>query len=411
MAHLAVIAPPLAGHLAPLAVLGHKLVERGHRVTFVNQADAAGLIRSESIGFVTVGAHSHPPRSLEQRIARMSRLNGPIGIRGLIRDVAAFTDMLCRELPARLHSIGADAVIADQMEPAGGLVADYLGLPLVSVASALPINREPGLPPPYLGWRFDDSPGGMRRNAGGWRVADWLMRPANAVISRHAAAFRLPPRRRAEDCLSPTLELAQAVAGLDFPRRELPAHFHYLGGFREETDESFDWPEDGRPLAFCSLGTLQGGRAGIFRRVAKACQGLGLRLVIAHGGRLSDGEVGDLPGDTIVRDFVPQRAVLARSSVAISHCGLNTVVDALACGVPILGLPLAFEQPATAARLAYCGAGLVLSHRAGSRRIRRSLEALLGDSRHSVAAGRIQDEIARAGGAGRAADLIEASLS
>jgi zeaxanthin glucosyltransferase len=410
MAHFAVIAPPLPGHFNPLSTLAKRLVGRGHRVSFVNQADAATLIRDPAIAFAAVGKRTHPPGSLDARVARMARLNGPIGMNRLIRDVASLTDMLCNELPSMLRSIGADAVIADQMEPAGGLVAEALGLPWISVATALPINREPAVPPPYLGWRFDDSAAGIKRNRGGWRVSDWLMRPANAVIARNAEALSLPPRHRTEDCLSQSLQVAQAVAGLDFPRRELPANFHYCGGFRDPETEALDLPLDGRPLAYCSFGTLQGGRLGLFRRVAKACDALGLQLVIAHGGRLTDAASDSLPGNPIIRAFVPQRAVLARSSVAISHCGFNTVLDALECGVPILALPLAFEQPATAARLAYCGAGLVVPRWAGSRRIAQALEALLSEPRHREAARRLSVEIAEAGGADRAADLIESQL-
>ena len=413
MAHVAVVAPPLPGHFNPLLILAGKLAESGHRVTFVNQADAAGMLGGSAFGFEAVGLDSHPRGSLPARVERMARLNGPLGMRRMIRDVAEFTDLLCRELPGVLQRIGADLVISDQMEAAGGLVAEHLGLPFVSVATALPINREPGLPPPYLGWRYDSSERGIRRNLGGWRVTDWLMRPVGEVIDRHARAFGLGPRRLAEDCLSPRLQIAQAVASLDFPRRALPANFQYLGPFRSE-DEAEAPPlpgEDGRPLAFCSLGTLQGSRKAIFRRVAGACDTLGLQLVIAHGGRLSAAEGGRLPGKPLVFDFVPQRALLNRCAVAISHCGFNTVLDALSFGVPILALPLAFEQPATAARLAHAGAGRVLPSWAGERRIRRGIAALIEDESHAEAAGLIATDIRHSGGVEEAARLIGSMLA
>jgi zeaxanthin glucosyltransferase len=342
----------------------------------------------------------------------MARLLGWFGLRAMIRDVAAATDMLCGTLPAALRRIGADALICDQMEAAGGLVAEHLGLPFVSVATALPIDREPALPPPYLGWRYDPGGWGLRRNAGGWRVADWLMRPAARVIERHALRFGLPPRRRAEDCLSPTLELAQAVASLDFPRRALPPAFRYLGPFRIAEGRGLELPDDdGRPLAFCSLGTLQGGRKAMFARVAAACASLGLRLVLAHGGRLSPAAARALPGNPLTFDFVPQRALLARCTVAVSHCGFNTVLDAMTFGVPVLALPIAFEQPATASRLVHASAGLALPRWAGERRIRRALAALVGESRFAAAAATAAAHPPAPGGAGGAARLIGNWLS
>lgn len=411
MAHFAVLAPPLPGHFNPLLVLSRELVRRGHRVTFVNQPDAEALVRGKGVDFAAIGARSHPPGSLAARTRALGRLRGPIGLRGTIRDVASLTDAFCRDGPAVLSRIGADAVLADQMEAAGGLLAEHLRLPFASIATALPINREPAVPPPYLGWRYDPTERGIRRNEGGYRVADLLMAPVAETIARHAAALGLPPRRRAEECLSPVLQVAQAVAEIDYPRVQLPPAFHYVGPFVEAGEAAFELPEHDRPLAFCSFGTLQGGRAGLLRRVAAACADLGLCLVLAHGGRLSAEAARRLPGDTLVYDFVPQRAVLAKAAVAISHCGFNSVLDALSFGVPIVALPLAFEQPATAARLVRAGVGeMVPPLRRTRRGLRRALERVLETPAYGAAAGEVAARMQTAGGVGRAADLIEASL-
>ena len=103
----------------------------------------------------------------------------------------------------------------------------------------------------------------MRRNLGGWRVSDWLMRRVGGGIERNSERLGLPPRRRLEDCLSPRLQISQMVRSLDFPRRELPPTFHYIGPFRRAEPGAFELPPgDGRPLVYCTLGTLQGSRAG-----------------------------------------------------------------------------------------------------------------------------------------------------
>ena len=123
-------------------------------------------------------------------------------------------------------------MIVDQLEAGGGLVAEHLGLPFISIAATVPINREEGIPPPYVGWRYDPSEAGANRNRGGWRVTDLLMRRVGKAIERNAHLLGLPPRRRLEDCLSPLLQLSQMVPSIDFPRRELPPTFHYTGPFR-----------------------------------------------------------------------------------------------------------------------------------------------------------------------------------
>jgi MGT family glycosyltransferase len=393
-------------------VLADELTARGHRITFVGQPDARTLVRGEGIGFAAVGEASHPAGSLDARTGRMARLNGLFGMRGMIRDVAALTDMLCREAPGTLREIGADAVIADQMEAAGGLVAEHLRLPFVTTATGLPINREPGVPPPYLSWDYRQSEQGEKRNLGGYRVSDWLMSGVGDAIEHHSRRFGLTPRRRAEDCFSPFAQLAQAVPGIDFPRSELPRSFHYLGPFRP--DREAEWrppPGDERPIAFCSLGTLQGSRASIFRKVAEASDRLGLRLVLAHGGRLPPEDIARLPGEPLVYDFVRQRAVLARAAIAVTHAGFNTVLDALSFGVPLVAIPLAFEQPATAARLRYAGVAEVVGKRSGAGGIAQAMERLLEDGTYRERAAAVRAEIELAGGVQEAADLAEACLT
>jgi zeaxanthin glucosyltransferase len=65
-----------------------------------------------------------------------------------------------------LRAIGAQAVIADEMEAAGGLVAEHLGLPFVSVANAVSVRREPSVPSPVLPFDYDPSRRGKSATAG-----------------------------------------------------------------------------------------------------------------------------------------------------------------------------------------------------------------------------------------------------
>jgi UDP:flavonoid glycosyltransferase YjiC (YdhE family) len=52
--------------------------------------------------------------------------------------------------------------------------------------------------------------------------------------------------------------------------------------------------------------------------------------------------------------------LLCRSTLAISHAGLNTVLDALSESVPIVAIPVTNHQPGVAARISWLGAGEML---------------------------------------------------
>lgn len=407
MAHFAFVAPPLRGHYRPLSHLAAELIKRGHRATFLHHADAAPLVEAEGAEFEPLGEGAPP---VADWTAPMARIRGLVGLGGTLDGMVGFTDMFCREAPSALRRIGADAIIVDQLEPGGGLVAESLGLAFASVAVTIPINREAGVPPPYVGWRCDSSEKGIRRNLGGWRVSDWLMRRVGDGIERNAGRLGLAPRRRLEDCLSPLLQISQMVRSLDFPRSCLPAGFHYTGPFRRAEPGAFELPPgDGRPLVYCTLGTLQGSRAGIFRNVALACANLDLRLLITQGNRGAL-KPGNLPGNPLVYDWVPQEAVLAQADVVVSHGGMNTVLEPLARGLPMVVMPLAFEQSAIAARLERAGVARALSRRTSPRRLAKAIDEVRTNPGFRERADAVRLEMSGAGGVRRAADLIEAAL-
>ena len=390
-----------------MAALASELVRRGHTATFLHVADVAPRLSRLSHNFVPIGAASHPRGWLDAATRNLGRVNGPLGIGPVIQDLAGMTAMLCRELPQALRALSVDMVLADQFEAAGGMVAYHLGLPFISLAAALPLNWEEGIPCPFVGW----SPGETRwhryRNIASAYAAKTAMRPVGDVIEAYAAQWRLGPGRQVGHYMSGFAQISQLVQGLDFPRRSLIGCFHYCGPLRRETAPAIPASRSsGR--AFASLGTLQGHRVAMFERIARATQACGIELTIAHGGLLSKDEVARLSRHARVHAFVPQAQVLAETDVAVLHGGLNTVLDALAQGVPVVVLPLAFEQSAIAARVKRAGAGRVAkAWKAGTGRLTRLIGDVLREPPYAEAAARLRDEIRAAGGVKRAADIVE----
>ena len=410
--HVALISPPLPSHLSTHLVLGEALVQLGHRVTLLHQADVGDRPRPAGIDFQAIGAASHPRGSLAPLLARTASRQ-PWAVFGVIADMARNTDLFCREGPAALSDLGVDCLIADQMEPAGGLLGDYLQLPYASLACAVPMNREPDLPLPTLPFAYPKTERDRQIVQGATRVFDLMMGRQGKVIQRHAQAFGLGDRRTLDDCFSPYLQLSQCLPGFDFPRRAPPAQFHEVGPLRSPSvqQQRFDLEIDPqRPFIFASFGTLQGSRLALFRRVAQACRRLNAQVLIAHCGRLDGTAERQLldDGATWVTDFAPQEAIIARADAVITHGGFNTVLDCLAAGKPMLALPMVFDQPGIARRLERVGAGICLAPRLASRaRLAQALGAVLADPAYRRAAERFVPIAAAAGGASTAARLVD----
>jgi len=388
--HFAAFCPPYSSHLRAFAALAKGLADRGHRVTFMLPPDCALPLQHPGIDVLHVG----------------DRDPGCGGMQGrAIASSARRTDELCREAD-RLPAF--DAVLGDQMEPAGGLIAAYRDVPLISVACALPLERDKGVPLPFLGWPFDPSNRGLRRNRGGERVARIILRHHNAVISDWADRFGIGPRAGLADCLSPVLTVSQTLPGFDFPRTG--SIIVETGLLRQPQHQAFPEdirPDPSRPFVYASLGTVQGHRLRLLRKIADACSTLNAQLLICHAGGLSP-EAASTIRATWVRDFIPQEAILDRADVCITHAGLNTAMEALVRGVPMLAIPIAFDQPGVAARLVHHGAALRHSHRwMSSGALASSIRQLLRNPQFAQNA----SSFSPGGGVALAVERIEETLS
>lgn len=413
--HFGIVSPPVSGHINPFGALGRELIRRGHRVSLIHMPDLAERARAEGLGFIGIGYSDHPPGSLSESLAQLARLQGWAALRFTIRAVSRTTEMICRDAPGCIRSTGIDALLVDQTEPAGGAVAEHLGLPFVTVSNALILNREPRVPPPFTGWNYSDNPFARLRNRIGYYASDRVMAPVRAVLRSYREKWGLTPHAKPDDSFSPLAQISQLAPAFDFPRRELPPSFEYVGPLRDAIPRGggFPWHRlDGRPLVYASLGTLQNRKHWVFRCFAEACAGLPVQLVIAHGGGLDEAAAAALPGNPVAVAYAPQREVLARARLTLTHAGLNTVLDSLTYGVPLIAVPITYEQPAIASRVRWCGAGRVLSLSSLTmERLRSTIRAVLDDPSYTANAQVVRRSIESLGGVARAAEVIEKAIS
>jgi zeaxanthin glucosyltransferase len=295
-------------------------------------------------------------------------------------------------------------------------VADYLGLPWISIALIPPLLQDDRFPPFWFGWAAEQDRLSRLRN----RFAIFLLlriaAPLFKEVNQQRSAWGLKPFRRSEEALSPLAQITQLPEVLEFEVvGEKPAGLHYTGPFvhsQQRPAVEFPWERlDGRPLIYASMGTLQNGSEAIFRTIAEACAGLETQLLISLGGRLDPATLGKLAGNPLVVSFAPQLEILKRAALVITHAGLNTVLESLSEGVPLVAVPLANDQPGVAARVKARGACVVVPrYRLNATRLRKAVLLVLQDARYREAAQVLQKTIQRMDGPGRAADLIEQVL-
>jgi MGT family glycosyltransferase len=409
--HYGIVTPPVPGHIYPFGALGRELIARGHRVTLLQMEDVRPRAVAEGLEFAALGESDHPAGSLEGSLAQLGTLSGLAALRFTIEAVRRTTEMICRDAPDVVKARGIDRLLVDQMEPAGGSVADRLGIPFFTICNALALNRESYMPPPFTGWKYRRSAWALGRNCIGYAIHDRLMAPVMHIVRTWRARWGLPPLRSADDSFSRLAQISQMTRGFDFPRKRLPPQFAYVGPLRRKTPSSQPFPReklDGRPLIYASLGTLQHAKRDLFATMAEACAPLDVQLVIAHNGGLDETSIAALAGFPLAVRFAPQRELLERAALTLTHAGLNTVLDSLAGGTPMIAIPITYEQPAIAARVEVAGAGLSISPaRLSVARLREGIRRVLRDGSYRDRARWAAYEIREAGGVQKAASTIE----
>jgi len=109
-------------------------------------------------------------------------------------------------------------------------------------------------------------------------------------------------------------------------------------------------------------GTILNGRVDVFQTIVAALvKNKKLQLVLSIGDQVDPKRIGPVPSNAIIVKRAPQLELLKQASVCITHAGLNAVLESLAQGVPQLAVPIAYDQPGVAARIAQKQTGVVTS--------------------------------------------------
>ena len=415
MARFGAFCFPGTGHLNPMTALAHSLQLRGHEVVIFGIADTETSVRATGIEFHRVGVEDYPLGTLKKLDEQLAGLRGIAAFRFTLERVRNSMRMTLRDGPGAVRTANVEALLVDEAEFAGN-VADHLGLPWISIALIPPLLPDDRFPPFWLGWAAGQDRLSRLRNRLAIHLLLRISAPIFREVNRQRIAWGLKPHTRHEEELSPLAQIAQLPEALEFEiLGKKPAGLHYTGPFlnaQQRPAVDFPWNRlDGRPIIYASLGTLQNGSEAIFRTITDACAGLDAQLVISLGGGLDPAKLGNLAGEPLVVHFAPQLEILKRAALVITHAGLNTVLESLCEGVPMVVIPLGNDQPGVAARLKARGACVVISrHRLSPSKLRKAVMLVLQDKGYRKAAQVLQSAIQQLNGPAHAVDLIEQVL-
>lgn len=386
MAHLVMASIPAPGHVNPHAEVVRRLVERGHRVTYVN--DESWRDRVEALG-ATLAPYPSPiaEHAFDESTEPVEHL-------------ALFQ----REYEAMLPVV--EQVLDD--DPADLALHDIAGVPLRLLAHERELPSVQ-LSPTYVAWEgyeddlaaFHDS---LRSDP---RGVDYLARQRAMLAAHGVDADPLVWLGRPGRSVVLVAEALQPNA--DRVDRDV---YTFVGPAVRRADPGAWSRTDDRRIVLVSLGSAFTDQPAFYRACLGAFGSMpGTRLILQIGAKtpVDDVTLGEpLPDHVEIHRWVAQREILEAAEVFVTHAGMGGASEGLVTGTPMIAVPQAVDQHENADALVALGVAVRLDTAdATVERLRAAHDEVTSDAVRARSR-QVGAELAAAGGADRAVEIVEA---
>ena len=144
--------------------------------------------------------------------------------------------------------------------------------------------------------------------------------------------------------------------------------FFFIGPSIEERpiDNSFTFKKDEKKkLIYISLGTIFNNNLEFFKNCIEAFRNSKeFQIILSIGKILKVKDLGDLPENIFVFNYVPQLQVLKQADIFITHGGINSINEAILLkNLPLIVIPQEIDQFDNAKLIEKYGAGIVLDNK------------------------------------------------
>ncbi|MEU5809433.1 macrolide family glycosyltransferase [Streptomyces sp. NPDC047718] len=389
MAHIAFFNFPAVGHVNPTLGVVEELVKRGHRVTCTSTEYFAPAF--EAIGATPIVYES--PFGEFYRSPYNEEMMAGEGLRCLDEAIA-----LHKQVSGYYGDDRPDVIVHDFMAWGARFYASEHNIPAVRLFPSYGVSETFNIAQKFP-WSAPDDP----------QILEMVQRLVGLLPT-----FGLPGDMGA-------FVTHVEEVGVVF----LPREFHYDG---DSFDERFvfagpsikdrsafqgSWqPKSDRPVLLISLGTAATGWSEFFSLALEAFGDTEWDVVMAVGDHVDPAELGEIPANFEVSRHVPQLDVLKHAGVFLTHAGMNSTMESLYHGVPMVAVPQMNEQRANALRVEELGLGRHLPREEVTvESLRDAVKAVAGDASVAERVRQMQATLHAVDGPVVAADAVEKRLA
>ena len=435
---------PFTGHVYPNIALAHALRARGHEVAFYTGALVRPTVEQEGFAYFPFDAVARGIAKLvglQQRddtaydvpelyqgltdLFTPAAGQGSVGrakwLKAMYRDwilgtvpqqVTDLRTVLARWKPDVLVSdpfMWAPSLVLHETQPVPIVIFSYFAGCLLPGPGAPPFGA--GLPA-IIDWRTRS----LARGVG--IVRNLFFADINRGVDTMRGRYGLP--RVATPVLEYTkrlpLYLVARVPEFDYQREDLPPSVQYVGPClwdKQRHAPPPTWLEQvppDRPLVYVTEGTANVHEAVLLKAAAKGLANAGMQVVMTTGRHREPQalDLGDLAPNIRVERWVAHSDLFPKTTAVVTHGGSGSVLSALDAGLPLVIVPMQWDQAENARRVVASGAGLrLLPAQVTPEAIRNAVDRILGDPSFAQNARNLADAFRRYGGPKRAAKLLE----
>jgi MGT family glycosyltransferase len=385
------VSNPMRGHVNPTFPVVRELVKRGAEVVYY-------LTEAFRMDVEAAGAVLRPYDALPDNPApSKTGSGGPgndfhFGTGPLI--MARECQHIIPQVLERIRAERADYLVYDKMCMWGYWIAQALHIPAIQCNTTYASNKH-----------FNVM---QAQGVAAPRPSPLMIGKIIGIFIKLQATYRLPRFDVSRFFLN-----AEPLNIVFLPREFQPQgqtfdeRFVFVGPALAPEAEEMAEPSQDPPLLYISLGTMFNNRADLFQLCFEAFGNESWQVVLSSGNRVHQTILGQAPANFSLAPFVPQLEILRKASVFLTHGGMNSTMESLYYGVPLVVIPQMFEQSMTAQQVEEMGLGTRLDTRDLSpAELRAAVERVASDPAIRERVRAMQQKVRSAGGAVRAAEAM-----
>lgn len=329
---------PAHGHTNPTLGVVRELVDRGHQVWYYSYDILRGKIEASGATFVSCDDYDMEQKLEAKDSARIGK-DLAFSAKILVDTTLALDDKVCREM----EDLKPDCIVADSMALWGKAVAFKLGIPFVSSTTTFAFNKH--------------SAKIMKQSFGDLIKMLLSMPKTSAQVKRLKAKGY--PVNNILDIIGNDDDTHTIVYTSPYfqPCSEtFSDKYAFVGPSVRPADSVIDKTKD--KLIYISMGTVNNDMMPFYKNCVEIMADTDYQVIMSVGNPVFVENFGTLPENISVFPHVDQIAVLEKTDVFVSHCGMNSASESLYFGVPLVMLPQTTEQKGVAERVAELSSGI-----------------------------------------------------